>query len=266
MVCENNDIHRIPVRLRPMTDTEHEIITSKTRSNELTIYKYFVSDTSFSFYRSQFGRRQVTTNLKRFDPRPKHFVDGLSSEQKADIENRIDTLRHNLEDLEPSLEEANTEYKECRDKCEEAKDNLSHIATQLRDIRAVQEQLKKYEVTKETLRSQIDMQKKAIVKAKKKGSPESIAKIYNQIEQLQISKIDKMQELVTAATKIGEYEELLATAQVFKIQEQNKSDCLNTLNVSIVQKKETLVNEINQISADHKRMKQEAKRAMEETP
>jgi chromosome segregation ATPase len=253
MLCENVYLHKIPVSIKGLSHSQKDFI-SKEIEKGLDLIKYVSYDEIYTMNRSNFGRRQVTTNIKSFKLKSYIFDSGLSDEQKNEINNRINELKESLnENKKDNIEfnnELNIKKKEYDDKAKEFEDIEAAIKRSIE----VGKTVVKLEKKKELLSNRMAAKKKTFKELKHNNSLENRNKFFDKINLLLQEKLDlesnNKKEIIIK--KVLNDDELLKL-RIRLIEENNKVKSIEKLNQSIKIEKDERHQKLKQLKLEFKK-------------
>ena len=254
MLCENTYLHRIPVSIKGLTNQQKDIISDEI-SKGLNIIKYVSRDEIYTMNRSNFGRRQVTTNIRSFRLKSTIFVNGMSEEQKSRIHEKINSLVNQQGEVEKLIldeksiyNEKNNEYKEKSLEQETIEDNIIRSNEVLKRAKKLQQNLEYQE-------DRLKAQKQLFKSLKNSNTNENKNKMYEIIEERIKEKVEIIGNDKRKLTieKVNNDNELLRL-EIRKIEEINKVESVENIHKSIESMIEDKQNELRHLKAKYKEL------------
>lgn len=260
MLCENNMIQSIPITLLEFNDNKKDQIKGLIEKNELNLTKFISNENIYSFNKSNFGKRQIITNIQSI-PNISHFYDndkGLTQEQKNVIKNEINNNNDFLQNDKIKLNEIIGEIKQIEIRSKDLKNKHDEIDEILKLQREKQKQIDKLNERLNNNKIQI---KKCMTEIKKldnfnNNKDNEVIKIlsnidkYYEIKFFKIYKklIDKINELKTVKFNI-------IKLNLSKFEKTNKSNIISNLKNEIVKIKDKYKEDSEKIENEYKSFK-----------
>lgn len=233
MLCENVYLHRIPVSIKGLSSDQKDRISQEIERG-LNLVKYVSYDEIYTMNRSNFGRRQVTTNIKSFRLKSHIFVNGLSEDQKRQIHERVETLKNEHANIEKSRAEALESMTEGKQEYQEMKVQYHSLEQNIIRAASLKKERAKLEGHIKLAIDRMESKKKELKALKHSSSSGSRNKIFSKIEEVLNEKLNlEGVEKRKLVIKCIELDNLLLKLNIEKVEEVNMIAAVNSLNESI---------------------------------
>ncbi|KAG7693438.1 hypothetical protein KL951_004459 [Ogataea haglerorum] len=265
MVCENDRIHNIPVSHRDIDASIKDTLSYKIRNENFPMSEFIAGEAYYSFNKSSYGSKQVTANIRGFSSsRISIFSGGLPDDKRLEIQHQIHECRHKISVNNQTLGNLLQKIKEkqgmLKDLVKERDDLTAKISRQTR----AEKDREKYVTHIETFKDRMRVERKAINKIKHKEIEGTASKLVTKIGKLEKKKIELYELIEPTISKICELDEKLLDAQIFAIQENNKFSTIESLNESILTRREEMLEKRNELRNAYIKAKEEYTQALKD--
>lgn len=262
MLCENNYLHRIPISIKGLTNAQKENI-SKEIEKGLNLVKYVSYDELYTMNRSAYGKRQIFTNIKSFRLKSTIFVNGLSNQQKENINQYINRLQEEAKQIEEKKVHLADTLKDVKHKATEKEMSVNNIDKDIKSAGDVNKAIERLKQRKSIIEDKMLAKKKLYKSLKSNNNLENKNKIFNKIEELLNERLtlqskDKKAVLIEKVANDDNKMKL----QISLIEGKNKSLSINRLNNSIKLEKTERHEKIKEIKAKFKQVNEDYTRTL----
>lgn len=237
MLCENEDLHNTPICFGEMPAQQIEALTRRIASGELKFRRVVIGDSIYQFMRSSFGRRQLSTVIRTIPQRSAIFGGGISEEQRQQVAERIAELDAQAEKQADAQAAADAKAAQEAGALEKTSGILHEIRAKMSHQRNQQEALVKCETRISTLRDELEVEKRALRKMKRReagaraggGSAEQseMRRLLAQLRAKRERQIDMLAGIEPVIGKMCAQGERAAQVNLQRLEEENRRTILS---------------------------------------
>ena len=243
MLCENEDLHNTPICFGEMQPQQIEALTRRIASGELRFRRVVIGDSVYQFMRSSFGKRQLSTVIRTIPQRSAIFGSGISEEQRRKVEARIAALDAQAESGRKERATAGSKVAEREAALDKTSGILHEIRAKMSHQRNQQEALVKCETRISTLQDELEVEKRAIRKMKRReagakdtanggaagaaGAEQSeMRSLLGRLRERRVQQIELLGEIEPAVCKMSAVGQQSATVGLQLLEEDNRKTIL----------------------------------------
>ncbi|ODV86729.1 hypothetical protein CANARDRAFT_6302 [[Candida] arabinofermentans NRRL YB-2248] len=264
MLNENESLHTIPISMRDISDQEKSNLVQKIKSGSLQLHRYISYDSIYQFNRSNFGNKQVSTNIRTFQSRSLIFNAGLSPERKAEVERKIASLQDAKSENQLRVKTIEKEIFEEEKSLNELALNRDRLTEKISQEAKTEKQFEKLDTQCQTLQARLRVHKRDIKKHLSKDKEGEVLKILSNIKKYQEKKIELFSLMQQEIAKSSIIDQEQISAEVLLIQEKNKKSAIESLHEKILSYRDQLTGTKIALKDSYKQAKQDYVTAVQE--
>lgn len=257
MLCENVYLNRIPISIKGLSNEQKEII-SKEINNGLELVKYVSYDELYTMNKSKFGRKQVSTNIRSFKLKSFIFSNGISDEQKVNINNKIQELNTEYKNTEAMVKVSREEMAATNETYREKRNELHSIDEKIRGSDNILRERNKLSQRLKLTEERMMVKKRNFKALNRSNNDESRGKVYERIDNLLDENLrlerDEKREVIKGRTMNNKK---LLRLKIQRIESNNKVSCINGLNESIREEKNERHDRLKELKLMYKKTNDE---------
>lgn len=255
MLSENVYLNRIPVSFKGLSTNQKDLITKEIQ-NGLKLVKYVSHDEIYTMNKSLFGKKQITTNIRLFKLTSTIIQNGLSEEQKKNINERINELNKEYKNIEINIKDFKNLYNEKKDNYNNKQIEFDKFEENIKRAGAIKREESKLKQRLEMTKERASAKKKVYKSLKINNNETNKNKIYSKInfnldEKLKLQRINKKGNLIKSIKNDSKLIEL----NIQKSEETNKLESVKLLNNSIQDEKKEKTSNLENIKISYKKSK-----------
>ncbi|KAH3664134.1 hypothetical protein OGAPHI_004848 [Ogataea philodendri] len=265
MVCENDRINNIPVAYKDLSLAAKDTLSNKIRNENFPLTEFIAGEAYYSFNKSNYGSKQVTTNIRGFAAnRASIFSGGLPDDKRVEIQKQIDENKAKVAENGDKLSKLVQAMKSKQESLSQLTKERDQATAKISRQTKAEKDKEKYITHIETIKDRIRVEKREISKIKHRENEGFASKLLSKIGSLEQKKIETFELIEPKISKICDLDEQLLDAQILAIQENNKYSTIQSLNESILTTRDELVQELKEAKADYSTAKENYSKALRE--
>lgn len=233
MLCENEGLQNIPVCFHEMASNQIKEVVETVSSGRARFNKMAIGGNIYTFNRSSFGSHQLSTVIRPISRQASVFKQGISSEERQDVQGKISEQQANVRQRSAELKEAGEKVVSTQQEYRKAHDRLKAARDVVRDQQSRRKRVIQQQTRLSTIQDAVESERRTIKKLRKQASSEdggsAVSRILDKISSKRCQQIDLLCKAGPALCESIELAEKMMAGDIERLEKDNSAHIVGEL-------------------------------------